>query len=65
MTEREFFFESIPEIAEIAVSCEKMSEEEYEAFKVGWLSTTPATARDFANRILIVIDTAIGRKEIA
>lgn len=65
MTERELFLKNIPGIAEIAVECRKMNTEEYEAFKGEWLSATPEAAKDFASKVLIVVDTVINRKEAA
>lgn len=56
MTERELFIESIPQIAEIAVECKKMSPERYAEIKEELLQSVPEVARSFMKKVFLVVD---------
>lgn len=56
MTEKEFFIEVAPSIAEILVYCRKLSEEEYANYKQETLATIDPRSVPFIKKVFILIE---------
>ena len=57
MTERELFVESIPVVAEMAVTLRRTGWAGYAEWKEEAVASAPPSARGFVGRILTVLDT--------
>lgn len=67
MSERELYFELIPQIAEIITEVQKMPLERYEQFKRDYLEECERqypTALKFVKKVLIVIDTYLEENKL-
>ena len=62
MTERELFYECIPQIAELVVECRKLTTEKYENFKKGILGQASEEVRPFMKKVFIVVDSQLHRE---
>lgn len=59
MTERDLYVSCIPQIAEIAVRCGKLSMAEYEDWKRETMESAPETVKGSIGKVLIVIDSCV------
>lgn len=59
MTEKEFFIEMIPEIAEIAFICQKMNKKDYENYKKETFNMVDPRAIPFLKKVFITIEKVI------
>lgn len=56
MTERDLFFQYIPQIAEIITVCRKMTAEEYMMFKKKALKESSGKGRSFIKKVFFVVE---------
>lgn len=56
MTERDFFIEMIPQIAELVVECRKMEKKDYEDYKQEMFNIVDPRAVPFLKKVFIVIE---------
>lgn len=56
MTERELFYNNIPEITAICLKCRELSKEQYEEWKRETLEETPDEVKEYISKVLAVID---------
>lgn len=56
MTERDFFIEMIPQIAELTVECRHMTKEDYEDYKLEMFNIVDPRAVPFLKKVFIVIE---------
>lgn len=56
MTEYDLFVSSIPMIAEIAIRCKYLNQQDYEAFKSGVLNSASEAVKEFVVKVFIVIE---------
>lgn len=59
MTEYDLFVKCIPVIAEMAVRCRTLDQQEYENFKCKAIESVDETAKEFVGKVLIVIDSIV------
>lgn len=60
MSERDFYFMHLPQIAELAAECRQMTEEGYEKWKKETLEEIPVEAVWFMEKVFVVTDRYLG-----
>lgn len=60
MSERDFYFMHLPQIAELAAECQQMTEEGYGGWKKETLEQMPIEAVGFMEKVFVVIDRHSG-----
>ena len=56
MSELDIFHVHVPQIAEMIVICQDMSQKEYENWKLETMKTTPIEAVGFMEKIFVIVD---------
>lgn len=56
MSEREFYLMHLPQIAELIVDCQQMTQEGYEQWKQETRESVPDAAVDFVEKVFIITD---------
>ena len=60
MSERDLYLMFLPQIAELIVDCQQMTQEDYEQWKTETKESIPNEAVDFMEKVFIVIDKYSG-----
>lgn len=65
MSERDLYLMYLPQIAEMIVSCQQMTQEGYELWKKETRESTPDEAKGFMEKVFEVVDKHSGHSECA
>ncbi len=60
MSERDLYLMFLPQIVELIVSCQQMTQEGYEQWKKGTTESTPDDAMGFMEKVIAVVDSHLG-----
>ena len=62
MSERDLYLMFLPQIAELIIDCQQMTQESYEQWKQETRESIPVDAVDFMEKVLIVTDKYSGHQ---
>lgn len=65
MSERDLYLMYLPQIAEMIVSCQQMTQEGYEQWKKETRESTPDEAKGFMEKVFEVVDKHSGHSACA
>lgn len=64
MSERDLYLMYIPQIAEMIVDCQQMTQEDYEQWKTETKESIPNEAMGFMEKVFAVVDKYSGHQKV-
>lgn len=65
MSERDFYFMHLPQIAELIIDCQQMTPESYDKWKEETLASIPDESIGFMKKVFVITDKYSGHKRSA